>query len=246
MHCIIKGFMEILHLSETLPPSPYIVTLCNDLDYLKDILQKRKINIPSTSELGVKQFLSLPIQVQNRITKNIQDYVEIIMETEPDLSNEKSPLETELKCLEGALTRFGLKPLDDISSYLTKGDVIEIYNKEGVQLYRNFEFFKNCSYSLMDVITNEWFILYERPQQSINAMFGQAALVVEQGKQTIPWVVPEHIMKERYLNAKRAFKIKCKYISPLTDKTGKSVAVLTTMQAELISEGDEVTKINMI
>jgi len=102
------------------------------------------------------------------------------------------------------------------------------------------------SYSLLDLICNEWFVLYERPQQVIDAMIKCSENVIKHGQGTLPFTAPDHIVKEHYLNAKKAFKVKLKYICPLEDRSGKSVAVLTTLRAEVISEGTDVSKIHMI
>ena len=98
----------------------------------------------------------------------------------------------------------------------------------------------------MDVVTNEWYTLYERPKQIVESMIKFSTDVLITGSGMVPYMIPDHLLRERYLNAKKAFKINCKYICPLIDSEGNSVAVLTTMTAKLVSEGEDSVKIHMI
>lgn len=245
--------MELVNHSNTqyAPNTQLLVKLVTKLNILSSLLSKNGVIVQASSEHGEQSFLKLSLPNQEMIYKHVCDYLEIVSAI-PDITESPTQYPTynkEIKCLDMALKKFNLTPKDDCQQYLTKGDIVEIYSAEGVQLYRNFEFFKNCSYSLMDVITNEWFVLYERPQQIIDTMINICSQVLKSGKETVQYAVPEHILRERYLNAKRAFKIVSKYISPLVDSNGQTTAVLTVLTvltADLISTGDETLKIHMI
>lgn len=129
-----------------------------------------------------------------------------------------------------------------------KGDIIEIYNPEGVQIYRNFEFFKHVSYSFTELFANEWHVLYERPAFVIEKLI-ETHQKVKLGEisTTTEYGIADHIVKERYLQNRKVFKVKMKFVSPLRDKsTGLAHHTISTMSSELYVEGNDSLKLDFI
>jgi hypothetical protein len=240
--------MTMIEPAKAIGANTWGVRMLKVVNNIREIGQSKNIPIKTYTDTSLAQFLSLPEEKQARLTTAMEEYLAVL--TAMPVKGEApkvSSIQEEVKYLRAAMKRLGLTSNENIEEYIEAGDVIEIYNEQWVQLYRNFEFFRHCSYTLLDLLCNEWYVLYERPKQVIDEMVKCSTDVLNNGTGTVPFRGGDHILRERYLNAKRAFKIKLKYISPLLDeKTGKPAAVLTTLKADLLLEGDDVSKVHMI
>src|SRR3989344_3386180 len=61
-----------------------------------------------------------------------------------------------------SMERCKLKSRHNLLDVITNENMVEVYNLENVQLYRSINFFDYCNYSLLDLLTREWFVLYDR------------------------------------------------------------------------------------
>jgi hypothetical protein len=148
----------------------------------------------------------------------------------------------------------GLFVSDDIWATLRDGDVIEIYNLDGIQIFRSFSFFKYCSYTLTDILSQEWFNLWDRPRTIIEAMHNNVGRALESSKSIFKTDVPTHVLRETNM-AKELHGVKPKACLV----TFKNIAVVSshplsripkgficTSTAELIAEGEEAKKIHFV
>jgi len=60
-----------------------------------------------------------------------------------------------------ALQKLGLVPPSELFSQITNEDIVEVYSAENRQLFRNFNFFEVCSYSLEELHSIEWWNLFQ-------------------------------------------------------------------------------------
>ena len=141
----------------------------------------------------------------------------------------------ELACLQRAIWKYGLRAKYELSDYISEGDVIEVYTAENVQIYRNLAFFNLCSYSLMDVMTKEWYELYERPEFVTELLIKQIGELLQSGEPFYP-KIPVHLMTEKVSKEKRAFTTSFKYFLPLHDLKGDCTAFIVVIRAELHSQ----------
>jgi hypothetical protein len=132
-----------------------------------------------------------------------------------------------------ALEVYNLEPLDDVTRFFDEGDIIEIYDLEFKQLFRNLTFFKFCSYDSFTLYTKPFYELYSRPEhvnQQILKLFNYG---VFNFKKTEKFAVEVHFLKETYQNNRKLFKIHPKWMSPLRDKTTLNiVAMVLTNRCE--------------
>jgi hypothetical protein len=61
-----------------------------------------------------------------------------------------------------ALKQFGLRPSSDLFAHITDDSVVEVHSIHGVQLFRNFNFYRFCSYSLEELYCGSWSTLFDR------------------------------------------------------------------------------------
>lgn len=114
------------------------------------------------------------------------------------------------------------------------GDVLEIIDMEGTQIFRNLELFKYTSYSLMDIVGFHWTDLYERPKR-IDTKIGEEWMRVMgiDSENAIPLKVPPHVLREK-MNERLCVLINFKYAWHLFDSDGNRRAVLISQEAQSI------------
>ncbi len=141
----------------------------------------------------------------------------------------------EVACLRRALWKYGLHSKFELEDYISEGDVIEVYTSENVQVYRNLVFFRLCTYSLLEIMTREWYELYERPEFVTVKLMAQIREALENELPVVP-KIPTHIMVEKISDERRRFLTRFKGFLPLHDAAGKCCAFIVVINAEIFDE----------
>ena len=86
-----------------------------------------------------------------------------------------------------AFRAFGMKPNASFFESMSEDHVVEIYDLNNVQIFRNFRFFEFCSYTLEDVFTRPWTDLFIRkqPAQTTNIVGFIEKLVASGSHETV-------------------------------------------------------------
>ena len=156
--------------------------------------------------------------------------------------------------VEQALNFYGLEFRDEFWTQVQKDDVIEIYNQDQIQVFRTLNFFRITGYSLLDLLTIEWFDLWSRSSVVLTTLLGIAQKTLAGqavGVNTVE--VPSHVVKEIYNTdqsdhfAERSAYAKFKLIGPVY-RIGLPIVggFVITCEGRLLSVGDEATKISFI
>lgn len=204
---------------------------------ISDYAAKAGIQIAADSPSGWEIFRSFPPVKQLVILDNVTKYAAILQR---GIDMERDPLDLnadeEIDLVRFALDEWKMELVDNFTQFIRQNDIIEVYSREGIQLYRNFEFFKKCSYSLLDLITQEWFTLYERASSVTKAIFDSTNEVMTGAVSTVQYRVPVHTLQERYLDAHNVFQMKMKYLSPLRRRGSlETVGFIHSLTADPIS-----------
>lgn len=226
----------------------------NNVDQLKlrateiSILAKLKsINVIPYTKDSVDYFSNSPVEAQEKVLKNL-NYYHSILNSHPNARKQsvKVSREEEQEYIMLAAKAFGLRPQSKNLDFISNGDVIEVYLSSGVQVYRNFRFFTQCSYDLTTLSTTEWFHLYERSQQVTDLIMKKVGEVLTQPQDLmVADEIPVHTLRERYLDARKIFDIKIKNFAPLIDLNDSSIAgFICTSTSEVLLEGSEADKIH--
>lgn len=121
-----------------------------------------------------------------------------------------------------AIRSFNLRPLSDVFSHLKENDIIEIYDKDHVQIFRSFDFFKFVSYSLDEICTHSWWELYERDEKVTEKMIEVANQAVEnKNPRTLLAPFPTHFTTEKFSDQRRVTHIESRLVSPLLNGQGE-------------------------
>ena len=128
----------------------------------------------------------------------------------------------DVKLLRRGLALLDLTTDEENFTKIASGDIVEVYNLDFIQIYRNFEFMKLSSYSLLDVAGNEFYRLYERSSLVNDQLFSAARQVAADPKAPLDAriLVPTHPLREKFSPKRREFFVTFKYILPVFVASG--------------------------
>jgi hypothetical protein len=176
------------------------------------------------------RFNELPIQAQPLIIDGLEAFLNLCLSAEKEgaeLRGDSHPAAW------WVIRKLGWRPLSDVFSNIRSGDTIEIYDKNHVQVFRSFNMFRCISYSLDELVTYDWPLLYEREAwiQDMMLKMGQR-LVTEPNVGTILNPFPDHSVTERFSMKRRQAYCTSRLVSPLYDGNGKVSGYMNVLKAE--------------
>lgn len=163
-------------------------------------------------------------------------------------------LDKEKTFLRRAFAHHGLWMHEDFWNTLSNGQVIEFYGTDGVQLYRNINFFTFCSYTLLDISVFEWYNLWQRPSQIQEQMNKDAAKVFSTATPIMQYKVPRHVLREVKPPSMEidehpplACLVQFKYAGSLFRGVDpRPAGAIATSEAEVIAVGEEARTIHFV
>lgn len=226
--------------------------LVTDLEILAKIIRNHGYKCRAHSPKALVKLRTLPVAQKQLLAKQIKNILYIVSYTPPQT---EVPVGDHLeRCyVEQALKMYELDVEEGFWKKLEKDDVIEVYSAENIQLFRTFNFFKISSYSLLDLLTNEWYHLWERPSFVMeNIVQSVGELVAGKIKTTTPVNFSRHIVKEIYNDDSIDFK--CSSVltdpgvfCPLYAKGTKEVkGFIFTLRGTVVGYDNDSNKIGVI
>lgn len=216
---------------------------------ISNLLKYFNVHISPYSSQAISQIYKSSEANKLQIISNLDRTFQIIANT-PDIDSPcESPLHPEHNLITKALSFYELNLKDDFWKTLEKDDTVEIYNSDGIQIFRTFNFFKASGYSLLDLLNNEWFILWERPKFVLQRLMEYATNILS-GKMTgvIEMQVPSHVVKEisdheSKQKTSRAILVQFRYVCPLYTGPNNSTigGFICSSKLNLVSTGQQNT-----
>lgn len=152
-----------------------------------------------------------------------------------------------------ALDHYGLRVDESFWATVDKDDLIEIYGTNMVQLYRSFNFFKYCGFSLLEVSVFEWYNLWERPTIVYREMMRMAEEAMNKGVKLASYKVPRHILREKISGhpvedeKRMACLVDFKFIASVyRDGEDLPAGAIVSSGGEIIARGGEVQSIQFL
>jgi hypothetical protein len=217
--------------------------VCLSMDLAREINLKERLDLfgenihPFLKDrlyLSEKQIESLTPEVKTRVLSTINLHTQIAQHTRFLTDEEAGRVGLKL-----ALQFHGLFPVDNIIDYIDPGDLVEIYDHNIVQLYGNIHFLRKCSYDIATLHSSDIRSLYtRRPSKITDEVFKWCAECFTKGDRTVAYRIEEHLLKETKLENPKFFLIQFKYLSPLKNKNGETVAIVTTNKCRRATEKD--------
>ncbi|MCM2353861.1 MAG: hypothetical protein NDI63_09630 [Pseudobdellovibrio sp.] len=228
------------------------MALINDLERLAAIILKHGYSCRAHSPKALVNLKTLSVEKKQLLQRQVNAVLNIILYTpeQPEIPANEHP---ERAYVEQALKMYDLETDEDFWDKLQKDDVIEVYSSENIQLFRTFNFFKISSYSLLDLLTNEWYHLWERPTFVLGALFQEYTEAMAGKFQKARQVnVACHILKEIYNDESIDFKTASVLVEPgigcpLFEKGTRHVrGFLFSLRGQVMGYDNEANKIAMI
>ncbi len=179
-----------------------------------DLVNSQKRKIRSHSADSIARFEAKSVDQKNRIVEDFLAFAQPFQEH----AVEKDLFKSEPELLKKIM--FSLGAMIDSQAYyeITDGDIIEIYNADFKQVFRNLEFMYVCSYTLMDLLAHEPFELYERSQQINTYIFEAAGQLLNRGFNLSPISlehIPKHLIREKFSEENLTSLVELKRAYPL-------------------------------
>lgn len=180
---------------------------------------------------GLPYFNRLTPQLQKEVIKSIKFYTDLCSEH----VTEGYKLKDSNTFTWRAFRAYGLVPVSDLFSYIKSNDIIEVYSTENRQIFRNFQYFQYCSYSIEELYSVEWWHLFARDESITKKIMEEAYQVFNGETQGIFFSKTErHQVKELISQDKLSNFYKLKFLSAL--KANKRIeAVIAVIEVDSIS-----------
>lgn len=172
-------------------------------------------------------FQKLSLEEQRVIVNLMGSYTQVMEE----VVREERHIVNNKNSLWRMLSRLRWLAPDDLFPFLSDQDVIEIYDQSGRQLYRSFNFFPLCTYTIEQIYTVPWFDLYERDEEMTQANLTSALDVLRHPELgTRPNSCPVHEVREKQKPIRRCTRIEPGILSPLRDLKGNVVGFVNSFR----------------
>lgn len=195
------------------------------------LLNQYDLNVRPYRSSADLAFSKLPQEVKVKYFTHFKAYYEILSETH----HSGKDLREAKHLLWNMLNRLKYRVTDDILSRIADHQIVEIYNLENIQVFRNLPFFKICSYSIDEIVSLPWWQLYKR-EDAISQLIFQYASKVLNGEttETVAPEVPLHLLEERDSFGRHKMNVTVEWMSPLKSALNGN-AVLVVEEATLLS-----------
>lgn len=206
-----------------------------DIDEIKDIALKFDIQVKTYDEASKKHFESLPLKDQMTIQHNLGQYLQLLKHTVPENPHQKV---TNADFFKSVLSYFDYEVDPTFFEHLQENQTIEIYNTSNIQLFRNFNYFELSSYSLLHLISFQWFELFERDPKITEKILTGGREVLASQQKTKKWNIPKHELKEILLgDTPKTLVVENGTITPVFQKSdNKIIGVVNTLTVHSGSE----------
>jgi hypothetical protein len=197
----------------------------SSVDRLVELGNLHNIKIKGYSDKNWPLFQNLPIATQERQAVAMRKLVDLYWAAERagvDLTEDQALLQFSLQHL-------SLSGDQDIVGLVEPDDLVEIMDFDFLQVYRNFNYFGLCNYSLVELTCVPWYELYERSSKVEEELFrhceklfkGEVAIV------KVDDLMQPYTLIEKQLSPQSIFRIQDKYLIRLTDRNGHPYLVST-------------------
>jgi hypothetical protein len=203
--------------------------IINIIDSFVATAATHDVHFKGYNHFSLNKFRKSSTDLQNQIKKSIK-YSNFIAGNIIDINQGNS----EVKMLLRACDDVNLEVPDDFIKKIRRGDIVEVYETETmIQIYRNLEFLKHCSYDLLTVSLTPFPELFERQKGFDEKILARANEVSMYGEGTESWNIEDHKLVEIMDAHNQVTLLKLGFIAPIKHKiTGKRMAWASTVRAE--------------
>lgn len=204
-------------------PSPELGEFKNLLEKFCTLAKAEGVDLTPYTGEGPRFFALLPQAQKTLVLDSFRAYVEVCAE----VVAQGASLRDDRIIVWRVLQRLKLHPPSDLMQEIKEGEVIEIYNSDFVQIFRNLRFFEICSYTLDELLSRPLWELVER-EESITGMIVHQASKLLSGtiNGLFQFDVPEHSIYERESVGRNKITVKLTIGAPLWNALGTPTALI--------------------
>ena len=160
---------------------------------LSALLAGHGIEAKPWRDASLPAFRKLDIKGQERVLGHLE---EICVQMEIHRDRDLDTIQNQI--LWRVSHQFGFRFPANLFEELPKDAVIELYSKEGTQIFRSLQFFRLCSYTLEEIYCTPWFELFDHHKETM-AMCAQMMEKAVKGelRGVIKNPFPNHDVAER-------------------------------------------------
>lgn len=205
-------------------------------EHLSDVIREigRLFGRPYSEKELCQRVPSLTDDQRMGVVKSLSQFSQIIRMAYA----ERIPLNDDVRILEYWLEKMQFRIDFPAEQYIDYGNIVEVYDLDFIQLYRNHEFYKFCTYDPLTLATTPFPQLFKR-DESINQILFNLIERCLKGKKIIPMDDPIHQMYESFSRDSRVYQIDHKYIAPVFKKQSlEPIAFFVTQKAKYIGDSN--------
>ena len=177
-------------------------------------------------------FLDLEPDVRQRIVTSLEREVRVLK----SLSSAQTDMDFDRKFIWRSMLDMNILPHKDFWKYYNKNCVVEFYNSHGIQLFRNFNFYHFCSYTIEDVYTRTLFDLYERDKK-INDLITHRSLpfFLRDVKTSVNPEIPDHCLVEKNSDKENKIRMRINRLVPLKLRNHPDIILAVIEECKILS-----------
>jgi hypothetical protein len=133
----------------------------------------------------------------------------------------------------------------DFLDYLEPDDIIEGYDLSGRQIFRNMRFMEVSSYSLTEVLSLHWQVLFDRSTQITDIIMAaiEKTMFVEQ--RVVVADIPKHFIRELRSSQPLVAEIQHRYFAPLFNGPNKPAGFLGVCKGHVLDAELNIRRDNL-
>lgn len=136
-------------------------------------------------------------------------------------------------------------PLDMLKK-VEKEDLIEAYDADRLQIFRNLRFMETSAYSLIEVSSQSWPELFKRSSAITEAMISWSDEKLWERNSVVPFTIPEHYIKEYMASSPQVIHIQFKYMAPLFQGPNRPYGFACSCRAQIVDAHSRDSKLDFI
>jgi hypothetical protein len=135
---------------------------------------------------------------------------------------------------------------NDFLDNVVFGDLIEGYDMNRLQVFRNMRFMEMSTYSLMEILAFEWPLLFDRSQMITDQMISYCDEILWASNKTINFQIPTHFIRELRSKERQLLEVNFKYLSPLFSGPNQPYGILGTCAVKSISSEAQADNLSFV
>lgn len=162
---------------------------------------------------------------------NLQHIFKVCSSEQVDVWNDKEFFKISMR-------EMGISYPPDFPDKTKEGYIIEAYDLERRQIFRNMLFMQASSYSLLEVLSFEWPLLYDRASSITDLIISHTEEIIWNANSTVPAKIPPHFIRELRSTTPQVCEVHFECFAPLFSGPNQPSGFVAACSGRVISDID--------